>query len=243
MDLTPGAAPAKAAAPSKPAAPAAAAAGKKEAQLSAAELKAKKNAEGAAKAKAELAAREAAYPPEVKAAAEAVRALKEAKAGKEEIKAAVDVLVELKKKHGLMSSGKSSGGKSKGAAAAATPSPKKAAKAKGEGKASSPVSVTGTVAAPAGRPNIHTAAGLAALDARLAELSYLNGFTPSAEDAAVFQAILNGPSSVEASQANATRWFTHMCSFSQADRDAWPAVPEMFMTGRRSLLFDLSLPL
>lgn len=162
-----------------------AAAEDKKAKKAAAAAKQKENAE---KAKAEKLAREASYPPEVKMAAEAVRVLKESGASKEDIKDAAEELVSLKKKHGLMGGAgpaKAAKGKEKGAkkapvaAAVKTKAPvaeetkEQAAApvaATAESKAAAPAAVAGP-----GCPNIHTLEGLAALDARLADFSYING--------------------------------------------------------------------
>merc|ERR1712088_654171 len=60
-------------------------------------------------------------------------------------------------------------------------------------------------------------AGVKALDAHLAECSYIEGYVPSQADAAVFDA-LKGKSPERAAYPHAERWFLHIQSFEAAAR-------------------------
>merc|ERR1711881_4180 len=60
-------------------------------------------------------------------------------------------------------------------------------------------------------------AGVKALDAHLAECSYIEGYVPSQADAAVFDA-LKGKSPDRAAYPHAERWFLHIQSFEAAAR-------------------------
>lgn len=63
--------------------------------------------------------------------------------------------------------------------------------------------------------------GVKALDAHLAENSYIEAFVPSQADAAVFDA-LKGKSPDRASYPHAERWFLHIKSFEAAARKQFP---------------------
>merc|ERR1711993_219363 len=64
-------------------------------------------------------------------------------------------------------------------------------------------------------------AGVKALDAHLAENSYVEGYVPSQADAAVFDA-LKGKSPDRATYPHAERWFLHIKSFEAASRKQFP---------------------
>merc|ERR1712001_661157 len=64
-------------------------------------------------------------------------------------------------------------------------------------------------------------AGVKALDAHLAECSYIEGYVPSQADAAVFDA-LKGKSPERAAYPHAERWFLHIQSFEAAARKQFP---------------------
>merc|ERR1712018_511008 len=64
-------------------------------------------------------------------------------------------------------------------------------------------------------------AGVKALDAHLAENSYVEGYVPSQADAAVFDA-LKGKSPDRATYPHAERWFLHIKSFVAAARKQFP---------------------
>ena len=60
--------------------------------------------------------------------------------------------------------------------------------------------------------DLKSAAGVTALNAFLAENSYIEGYVPSQADTAVFQALKGAPSS---DTPNALRWYNHIKSFGE----------------------------
>eukprot|EP01087_Luapelamoeba_hula_P024197 TRINITY_DN911_c0_g1_i1.p1 TRINITY_DN911_c0_g1~~TRINITY_DN911_c0_g1_i1.p1 ORF type:complete len:242 (+),score=71.00 TRINITY_DN911_c0_g1_i1:67-726(+) len=68
--------------------------------------------------------------------------------------------------------------------------------------------------------NLGEAAGLGKLNTHLADVSYVSGYTPSADDAAVFSAVKSAP---DAKYVNALRWFNHIKSYSEEERSKWAA--------------------
>jgi len=69
--------------------------------------------------------------------------------------------------------------------------------------------------------DLHSAAGLKALDDFLADKSYIEGFQPSQADTAVYEALGGAPSG---DLVNALRWYKHITSYS--DRKALPGVKQ-----------------
>jgi elongation factor 1-beta len=58
----------------------------------------------------------------------------------------------------------------------------------------------------------------------LSDKSYLKGFVPTAEDAKVFADLTqHHPSGPEKKFAHVYRWYTHIASFSEHERQSWPA--------------------
>ncbi|GAA5858074.1 hypothetical protein JCM8547_005642 [Rhodosporidiobolus lusitaniae] len=70
-----------------------------------------------------------------------------------------------------------------------------------------------------GFPSLSTPADLQAVDKFLAHSSYIEGYTPSQADVAVFKAIPSAPNSTK--YANLARWYTHIESYS-AEYDNLP---------------------
>ena len=68
-----------------------------------------------------------------------------------------------------------------------------------------------------------TAPDEAALDAHMRHSSYVVGFTPTAEDITVFDAM---PAEPAAPHAHARRWYRHIASFSMYRRAAFPAAAD-----------------
>ena len=69
--------------------------------------------------------------------------------------------------------------------------------------------------------DVTTEAGLKALNAFLADHSYIEGFVPSQADAAVFDA-LKGKAPNKASYPHAARWYAHIASFEASGRKQFP---------------------
>jgi elongation factor 1-beta len=69
--------------------------------------------------------------------------------------------------------------------------------------------------------DLHSAAGLKALDEFLADKSYIEGFQPSQADTAVYEALGGAPSG---DLVNALRWYKHITSYS--DKKALPGVKQ-----------------
>lgn len=69
--------------------------------------------------------------------------------------------------------------------------------------------------------NLKQDAGVKSLNDFLADKSYIEGFTASQSDVAVFEALGSAPSS---SFANALRWYSQINSYNAADRKALPGV-------------------
>jgi elongation factor 1-beta len=69
--------------------------------------------------------------------------------------------------------------------------------------------------------DLRSAAGLKALDAFLADKSYVEGFQPSQADVAVYEALSGAPAG---DLVNALRWYKHITSYS--DRKALPGVKQ-----------------
>ncbi|KAH8084481.1 hypothetical protein JL720_7979 [Aureococcus anophagefferens] len=140
---------------------------------------------------------------------DAIRALKAAKAPKDEIAAAVEELKALKATRASSKDKKKKGGDKPSAAPAKAAAPK-APKAPPAPKA--PAAPKAPKAAPAGE--------LAGLDAALEVQSYVAGFAPSAEDAKLY-AKHAGSAVDTAKYPNFARWLAHMASFDAATRAAW----------------------
>lgn len=91
----------------------------------------------------------------------------------------------------------------------------------------------GSSQAPSSRPtstktvlgDMSTAAGLKALNDFLADKSYIEGFTASQADAAVFDAIPSAPSSTF---CHLVRWYNHIKSF-QRERTSLPSAKSQFV--------------
>ena len=158
---------------------------------------------------------------------DAIRALKAAKAPKDEIAAAVEELKALKATyadvHGAeyaapgakpaSSKDKKKKGGDKPPAAPAKAAAPKAPKAPPAPKApKAPPAPKAPKAPPAGE--------LAGLDAALEVQSYVAGFAPSAEDAKLY-AKHAGSAVDTAKYPNFARWLAHMASFDAATRAAW----------------------
>ena len=163
----------------------------------------------------------------VVAKGDAIRALKAAKAPKDEIAAAVEELKALKATyadvHGAeyaapgakpaSSKDKKKKGGDKPPAAPAKAAAPKAPKAPPAPKApKAPPAPKAPKAPPAGE--------LAGLDAALEVQSYVAGFAPSAEDAKLY-AKHAGSAVDTAKYPNFARWLAHMASFDAATRAAW----------------------
>jgi len=69
--------------------------------------------------------------------------------------------------------------------------------------------------------DLRSAAGLKALDAFLADKSYIEGFQPSQADVAVYEALSGAPAG---DLVNALRWYKHITSY--PDRKALPGVKQ-----------------
>lgn len=121
------------------------------------------------------------------------------------------------------------------AAAKAAPKAKQASKPKAAAAAAPPAPAVAAAkkvaaaSAAAAAPSVSTPAGLAALNDRLAKFSYVAGFAPTAEDAAVFSLLPEG--GVDAKYPHTTRWFNHMLSYSAEERGSWQATEEMTAAG------------
>jgi elongation factor 1-beta len=61
-----------------------------------------------------------------------------------------------------------------------------------------------------GFDNLNTDAGIATLNTFIADKSYIEGFTASQADVAVFEAIATAPAAGK--YPHAARWFTHIAS-------------------------------
>jgi len=74
---------------------------------------------------------------------------------------------------------------------------------------------------------LETPAGIGKFNGSLATKSYLEGFTPSKLDAHWFAEVskyyAHGP---DAKFAHARRWFNHISSYSEAERESWTAAAE-----------------
>lgn len=117
-------------------------------------------------------------------------------------------------------------GKKETKPAAAAAAAAKPAKAAGDAKKAGKPAGAGT-AGP--RPTLATNAGMSALNGKLAAASYVAGFVPSAEDAAVF-ALVNSVLAEQRAAApdavkypHVARWWRHVHSFTPAERAEWPA--------------------
>eukprot|EP01116_Phalansterium_solitarium_P011013 TRINITY_DN26626_c0_g1_i1.p1 TRINITY_DN26626_c0_g1~~TRINITY_DN26626_c0_g1_i1.p1 ORF type:complete len:217 (+),score=107.00 TRINITY_DN26626_c0_g1_i1:134-784(+) len=88
--------------------------------------------------------------------------------------------------------------------------------------------------------NLDTPKGLGELNKHLAERSYIEGYTPSASDVAVFSQLKAAP---EASKApHVARWYEHIAFFSAADRASWSgasAAPAAAAAAKTDDDFDL----
>lgn len=69
--------------------------------------------------------------------------------------------------------------------------------------------------------DLKTDAGLTKLNSFLENASYLAGCTPSQADVTSFDQVKSAPAASKF--ANAARWYTHIASFSAAERKAFPA--------------------
>merc|ERR1711976_900842 len=68
--------------------------------------------------------------------------------------------------------------------------------------------------------DLTSAAGLKALNAFLADNSYIEGYVPSQADTAVFDAMKKAPS--KADYPHAARWYAHIASFEASGRKQFP---------------------
>lgn len=67
--------------------------------------------------------------------------------------------------------------------------------------------------------DLKSEAGVQSLNSYLADKSYIEGYQPSAADAVVFSALASAPA---ASFVNALRWYNHIKSYEQNERDSFP---------------------
>eukprot|EP01100_Stratorugosa_tubuloviscum_P004028 TRINITY_DN198_c1_g3_i1.p1 TRINITY_DN198_c1_g3~~TRINITY_DN198_c1_g3_i1.p1 ORF type:complete len:222 (-),score=139.20 TRINITY_DN198_c1_g3_i1:89-754(-) len=67
--------------------------------------------------------------------------------------------------------------------------------------------------------DVKTEAGVEALNKYLTDFSYVNGFTPSNDDVACFNALSSAPDATKF--VNAARWYRHIASFNATERTAW----------------------
>ena len=68
-------------------------------------------------------------------------------------------------------------------------------------------------------PELSKEEGLIYLDSYLKDKSYVRGFHPSKADVCIWDKLRKCPSE---QHANAYRWYTHLASFSSAERSAFP---------------------
>ena len=68
-------------------------------------------------------------------------------------------------------------------------------------------------------PELSKEEGLIFLDSYLKDKSYVRGFHPSKADVCIWDKLRKCPSE---QHANAYRWYTHLASFSSAERGAFP---------------------
>jgi len=66
--------------------------------------------------------------------------------------------------------------------------------------------------------NVSTPQGLGELDKHFQDRSYVDGWTPSQADVEVYDALKTPP---DAKSVNVTRWWTHVGSFSDSERQTW----------------------
>jgi hypothetical protein len=162
-------------------------------------------------------------------AGNSVRDLKATKASKEQVQAAVADLLALKVAYKALTGTEYGGAEAKPAKS----EEKVAVKAK---EVKKPAEVTPTVPIPETTPAPAPRSGsapttvwktenkevdLLKLDAKLATLSYIAGYSPSAQDSAVFAALLQARVNAEDLKPNAQRWFRHIGSYSVQERAAW----------------------
>jgi elongation factor 1-beta len=67
----------------------------------------------------------------------------------------------------------------------------------------------------------NSAQGLTNLNKHLEDKSYIQGYTPSQADVAVYEQITASPDATKL--VNAARWWSHVASWTSDERKAWPA--------------------
>jgi hypothetical protein len=98
-----------------------------------------------------------------------------------------------------------------------------------------------------GKPVLNSAQGIASLNGALAIRSYVAGYSASAEDDVVFNALssagISEASALLKSAPHAIRWYKHIKSFPASERSAWPLTQAQLFSGalqaRATTLFTL----